>query len=310
MKLMTLACLATLCLLGWAPTAHATLMVHYQFDENPTVNGSAISDSSGNSVTGTFLDNNSGLDTNKYVGSGGALGGAIDFDGNDLTLSDIVEFQVGTLPGVGQAALAGNAPRTFAAWVNPDSLGDKRILSYGGGAAGQFLAITLEGDDHAGDVYFRRSGGYEIYTPSQGVNPIDIDNPDYVHIVAVVPDGATNTEDMLIYVNGVAATLTGGGGASGNPALDTLTGGATGYIGVGRRGLDTGVSGGSQAGFDGQIADFQFYAGALSSDQVAYLFANPGSVVPEPSTCVLMLAAVAGSLLQMRRFPLGKTPQR
>ena len=270
--------LLVIALLSFQPAVAVGPVVHYTFDEDPIVEGTTTIDSSGN-TNGTFHDNNTGLDANKSVAAGGSLGGAIDFDGTDLTLSDIVEFQIGNLPTESQAALSGSAARTFAAWVNPDSLGDKRIFSYGAGAAGQFFAITLEGADNAADVYYRRGGGWEVYTPSQATNPIDIDNPDYIHIAAVVPVDAANTEDLLVYVNGQLATLSGGGGTVDNPALNTGVSGTSSYFGVGRRGQDTGVAGGSQAGFDGQIADFQFYDLALTSSEISSLYNNPGSTV-------------------------------
>jgi hypothetical protein len=52
----------------------------------------------------------------------------------------------------------------------------------------------------------------------------------------------------------------------------------------------------------GGIDDVQIYSGLLSDAQAGWLHANPGSVVPEPSTVVMLLTAAAGLLVfRLRR---------
>jgi hypothetical protein len=51
----------------------------------------------------------------------------------------------------------------------------------------------------------------------------------------------------------------------------------------------------------GGIDDVQIYSGLLSDAQAGWLHANPGSVVPEPSTVVMLLIAAAGLLAFRRR---------
>ena len=51
----------------------------------------------------------------------------------------------------------------------------------------------------------------------------------------------------------------------------------------------------------GGIDDVQIYSGLLSDAQAGWLHANPGSVVPEPSTVVMLLIAAAGLLVFRHR---------
>ena len=289
-------------------SASATLILHYNFDQtdstahwtDPTQSSPAlVPDASGNGLNGLFRDGNAHADANKFVATGGPLGGAWDFDG-----TDIVEFAYGGLPASAQDSLTGNSARAVSVWLNPDTFGDRRFFGYAGtGTAGEFLGLTVEQDATGAYVGFRRGGGFEIYRPTQSTNPFDVE--ELVHVAFVVPDGATLTGDALVYVNGMLATRSSNNGS--NPTLNTSslpagsgTMAANDYIGVGRKGDAAGAGGGTTPGFDGLIADFQLYDSALSADEVDYLFDNPGAVIPEPAGWVLTICALVFSLRTLR----------
>ena len=275
--------------LALVSTAAASLKIHFRFDQTDTtalhtdVNQTSptlVSDSSGNGINGLFRDGTGGGDANKAVVAPGTLTGGFDFDGDD-----IVEFLVGTTGVDGKASLTGNNARTFAFWVRPDTFGDKRMISYAGGsAAGSFFGLTLESDTTGNHVKFRRGSGFQTYYPAQATNPIALGA--YVHIVLVVPEDATQTTDLEIYVNGVQANQVGDAVSlvtSSSQAGVESTLDDNDYVGIGMRGVNadagTPVGGGSQNGFDGVIADFQFYTTALSASDISVLFDNPGFTV-------------------------------
>ena len=55
--------------------------------------------------------------------------------------------------------------------------------------------------------------------------------------------------------------------------------------------------------FDGLIDDVQFYDEALSSGEVAFLFNNPGQLIPEPAAVALL---GLGGVMMLGRRRLGR----
>ena len=233
------------------------LIMHATFDETELVTGSNVSDTSGSGFSGLLTANDS-LDHSTASGVPAGLGRAIDVDG------EIVEFDLDfSLP-------TGNRERTIMAWVKADSLGDQRFIGYGTGDGGTAFLLTLEGTANDAHVKFRHTDGNIMYEPAPGN---EIASGEWVHVAAVVPDGATTTDDVLIYINGIAVPGVRSGGS--NQVLDT---GST-LLGIGMRG-DTSTGGLQQDfAFDGQIGDVQVYGIELSGEQIADLYSNPGKSI-------------------------------
>lgn len=168
-----------------AGSADAALIAHYELD------GNAL-DSSGNSNDGTLVG-----DTSFVTGIDGQ---AAEFDGN----GDDITATVTGLP-------FGNAERTISLWVNPDqSRFDQKFFDYGNSAQnGKAFSFTIEDSGGSPTIFFRHSGGNFQYTSAS----IALD--EWSHVAMVVPTGATQTDDVLVYLNGSQLTGVQGGAVPG-----------------------------------------------------------------------------------------------
>ena len=231
---------------------------HWKLDET---SGNTAFDSSGNDYHGSFGDS-------VILGEPGAFSGSTAFDFSDA--SGAVVADLGTdLP-------TGNSPRTITAWVQVSGgdLGDRKFMGYGVGQFGKRFDFTVELENSDPVVKFRHNGGNISFDGAV----LD----EWFHFATVVPDSATTTDDVLVYINGQQRTGTRMVGS--NQTLDTG---------------DSDFRIGGPDDFKGLVDDVQFYDQALSSSQVQYLYDNPGAVIPEPST--LALLGLAASILFLRR---------
>ncbi len=230
-----------------------SLIGHWKLDET---SGSAIADSSGNGLNGTWSDS-SGNDVTEETGAG-PIGDALTFDGTDDYIS-ILD--------------AGNAmdvayPITISTWVYPTSfLASSTIFSTDVASSnyhGYFLNINSSGivnmqygDGTAANSTARRSGSASTALNLNQWN----------HITGIIR-GPT---DMSIYINGVADTVT-YSGTGGAVAFSSTTG----YIGRWYHGA---------SGFlDHTIDDVRFYSRALSPFEVQSLHDIGPSCMEPPST--------------------------
>ena len=157
--------------------------------------------------------------------------GAIEFDGDD----SVVIFG---FPGI-----SGTKARTTMAWIK---------------TTGTVGPIVCWGDmNTAGGLWEMRvniAGQLRMNLNGCGINGVMIINTgQWVHVAAVLPEGATNAADVLLYVNGVLET----GGA--------VTAGA----------INTGVSAAMRIGadeashyFTGLIDDVRVYDRALTAEEI------------------------------------------
>ncbi len=163
--------------------------------------------------------------------------GAIELDGDDLILVK------------GYKGITGSAPRTSTAWIKTtDAPGN--IMWWG------------KKDEPGGmwDVRVNGAGKLRVQVDGGGISGNTVINTsEWVHVAAVLPPGGNNTEDVLLYVNGVLETDV----AIGSHVLNTAIG-ANFRIGADNSGNY----------FSGQLDDVRVYDRALSAEEIEVL-ANP-----------------------------------
>ena len=219
----------------------AELVAHWKLDDG---SGTTAVDSAGANNNGTLINSPTWV-------TGAVDGGGLDFDGTD----DFVNAPVTGIP-------TGNSARTISVWFNADTLSktDMKIFSYGDagggseGGVGQAFAFTAESNG----VWFRYSGGNNRYNLSGNTN-LAINT--WYHLAAVVPVGATESDDVLVYLNGTLANITTTG------TLQTLNTNPTSEVPDFYLGHD-----GSASYFDGTLDDVRIYDTALISTEVQALY--------------------------------------
>lgn len=172
------------------------------------------------------------------------------------------------------AGVGGAEARTVAFWVKTEDLSTHGIVAWGDSDAnGEKYHIRVnnsEGNGPVGAIRTEVQGGFNIGTAN-------IADGEWHHVVSVFPEGSSDVEQVLHYVDGVLDVT---GGVAAVPINTDIVDGD--LLTIGRR-----TQGTAQNYFNGQIADVRIYDIALSGDQIAAL-------VPEPNGLVLMfLAAVA-----------------
>ena len=204
--------------------------------------GQTVYDGSGNSNNGTFGASSAvGSDDPLWITNGKNAGGA-KFDGTN----DYVN--VGPLTD----EITGANPRTISFWFNTDVFGtdtDRTLLTYANGVSGAGLWVFAENE--AISVGF---GGHRIITPK---TVLSIET--WYHVSIVVPSGATQTSDVLVYLDGINQSLSDEVGSA--QTLDTT---------------DTGVKIGSDEAlanyFKGLIDEVRIYNRALSAAEIKALY--------------------------------------
>ncbi len=179
----------------------------------------------------------------RFDPTGGRLDGAVVLDGD----GDYLEVP-------GYSGIIGSAPRTCAAWVRTtEALGP--ILMWGN-------------PDRAGgkwDMRINALGRLQVAVKDGylfGSTPVTTEL--WTHVAVVLPQGTHNTEEVMLYVNGVPE-----GNVTCVPReIDTA---AADDVLIGYDG--------DQTYFDGWIDDVRVYARALNGDEIWRLYANGTTVV-------------------------------
>lgn len=256
-----------LCGLG---SVHGALVARYQFG---TVNQGA--DTSGNSRNLTVTGGSTvfGSATINSVSLGTAT-----FAGNPDGAS-ASSYLSRTTGGTGVADIRN---LTLVFWANGTTMTNSfnDLAAGSNGAAGGFEVQTDSGTNTNDRIVAYGTGAGSAATGNTGVNSEGV-----WHQYALSILNGTTT----LYVDGVAVSTSGALGTATTGALTQL------YFG---RGAD--FNSPTARGWNGSIADAQLYDQALTSGELATLFANPGTVVPEPATAVLGGLGLLG-LLRRRR---------
>ena len=262
-------------------SANAELLMH--------VTGDAV-DLDGTNYGDAVYDVRSGLNGTIQAGTAGeasgitnpaaVIGEGLDFPGSDASY---VDFGADLNPG--------SDSLTIAFWFNADKTSGVQMLAGKGNG----------GSGDAGWSFFLESGVMNVRghdstdtTTRWGQRISGIAADTWYHLAMVI-----DRENDVVrgYLNGSNDGWVTGGGAGGIDTDQLLDGGTivnTNPIYVGRR-ITT------NAAFDGTIDDIQVYAQALTADEVKFLHDNPGAVVPEPSTFVLLGVGALVGLFVWRR---------
>lgn len=209
--------------------ATAGLMAYWPFDETT---GWVAADHSGhhNDAQLTNMD--------EQVWVSGQRGNALEFDGTD-------DF----LRADSYTGISGSHARTCTAWIRTTMTSPGTILSWG--------RYTVAGE--LWDLRVNSTGQLRLHVSGGGINGTTaVNTGQWVHVAAVLPYRADNTEDIRLYVNG---NLQSGGTVTSLP-IDTRLSGPV-RIGNSESGTP----------FDGTIDEVRIYNRALTAEEIGQLAA-------------------------------------
>ena len=150
---------------------------------------------------------------------------------------------------------------TVSAWIKPESYGPlwpTRILSNNNSA---WACGIMNGTSTVSGLRFTTLGILD-YDLAGVLPPLDI----WTHLAFVMD--ANN--DVTFYMNGVNVGMVAGTSQSNAPSSDWVIGGLR-------------ITATPHEFFDGNIDDLQVYSGSLTDEDIASLFANPGSTLGSSS---------------------------
>jgi hypothetical protein len=174
---------------------------------------------------------------------------------------------------------SGSSERTVSCFLNCDTYGNRKIISYGDAvASGAAFAFTLEQISSAPFILFRHNFGNIRYS-AQGLSQ-------WQHLTAVVPTNATTTDNVIVYSNG--AQQLGVRNAGSNQTLNTST-----------SNLFIGASAALDQFFDGRIADVGVWNVALTAAEIASLAKGMACDKVRPQSLVFY-APLARNLIDVR----------
>lgn len=244
-----------------ATASQAALIGHWKFDE---ASGLTANDSSGQG-------NHGNLNGAVTLGSAGIAGNAATFAPGSTGY-----IRMGNVHGLTASSF------TLSAWVKTTSTSSMYVA--GKHDAGYFNGYFL--GTGTGGGYGTPNKAYAYQSNAPGGEPISTSNVNtgawwHVAMVYNIPSNTTT-----IYMNGVLEHTRPRIGIGSNPRDFTVGGLFNGgqYVGA----------------YEGMIDDVQLYDQALTSNQVEFLFRNPGAPVPEPAT-VALLGLGAAALIRRRR---------
>lgn len=245
--------------------SHAALISHWTFDES---SGTTAADQTG-FFPGTL--------------SGGAAFVAGGISGNAVSLAEATSSLVNMGTGF-PGFTAGDY--SLVAWVNTISTDiDSFVLSKheSGTQNGYILGVnTTGGIGAANKAFFFASHGAPA---DNAVSTTTVNDGVWHQIVGVYHASST----LDIYVDGAPVEQ--------SVTAQFMTANAAPFLIGGYN-----VGGNTPtASYTGLVDDVQVYGNALTSGEVQYLFANPGQVIPEPASAILLLAGTGLLTLKRRR---------
>ena len=272
---------SALCSLLACSVANGGLIAHYKFDEAAGAT-TAVNDVTANGGNGA-------IGANVGAGVAGKIGNAVKLN-NDATQAGIVDM--GNASDI-FSKITASGKLTIAYWLKSSDVANNRSVAV-------FLGNNADNNDYIDSGIL---GGTQANPPAPngsayGRNRVNTDatanigdlfgtliNDGEFHHLALTIDLASTTGSF--YVNGnlidteISATK-----FAAFPILNNFE--------VGRLGRSAPVD-----PIDGTVDDLQIYDTALSARAINSLYANPGSVIPEPSAIVSMAIGVA--LVALRR---------
>lgn len=274
MKKRFLICLlGALLLMGLPATGHASpsLLAHWTLNES---SGSTIAYDSGPSGYNGTLS----ITGASFVSGGIAGTNALSLNASQSGLVNM---------GLVLNNLSGTS-YTIAAWVNTN-VEDEANQTVVGSHQGTIVAGYILGvNSSASGVYGATSKAwfYNAFGGSTPTSSITVVDDDWHQIVGVRGGGTVS-----LYVDGIFQQSFPDQGLVDAPAgTPLLFGGLRAANGVDLVSLYTGL-----------IDDVQFYSGALTAGEIAYLYDNPGAVVPLPGAVWLLGSGLLG-LVGLKRF--------
>lgn len=248
--------------LFFTATTQAAIIAHYTFDETT---GTTASDSAGTNngvITGGVTVGQTGISGKAYLFDGST--GYVDM-GDSSFISSLVE--------TGGAALN---TFTISTWVKYTVSAQTKIVAFLGDdtKTDQYFAL---GQTNGKVVDWYRGPGGAAY------NGGDYINNDTWHLLTTT----ISPTEKRTYVDGSLLNT------------ETVTYGTI----AGANNFEIGRLGRSNVAdyFNGLIDDVQVYNTTLSASDVSYLFANPGTAIPEPSAFAALLGLGSLALVLRRR---------
>ncbi|MHC4716361.1 MAG: LamG-like jellyroll fold domain-containing protein, partial [Planctomycetota bacterium] len=235
--------LVLLALLGFVvPNAQAGLVAYWNFEDNT---GYTATDVAGGH-DGTLMPSDSGGP--RWVP--GYTGQALYYDGS----GDRVE-------ATGYTGVTGTQPRTVSAWIKVPATGyrdNAAIVSWGQNSGGQKWNFRIQNSNGLpGTIRTEVNGGFIV-------GSTDLRDGQWHHVAGVLPDGATNVQDMVLYVDGAPEAVS----ASQSRAINTASNADV------RIGRDFN----NNRFFIGHIDELGLYDNALTAGEIATL----ASLAPTP----------------------------
>ena len=172
----------------------------------------------------------------------------------------------------------GTSARTYLAWLKPGAGATypDYWFRYGGGAPEETVRSII----NAGSMDVDYEARY-VRTAAPAV--------DTWTFIAITLPALGSADDTLVYFNGQPATIT----LTADGSVDTGTGYDF-HLGAWDPGWD-------QGDYLGAIDEFATFNKQLSAGQIADLFTAATTVIPEPSTVVMLVTGLLGLLLFARR---------